>query len=177
MNVLHRNCSMSVSAWRICFTLSENKKSSFPQINMSVVGHKCSMSHHRLILFCPKWGTGETITESVWNRQWWNTTSCLWLGLGSPAENQNNGSRAHLLQTHGCIEHTSITFLLHKLLCIQKWRREQKLFFSKSLTRKLMGIDRTTVSSKHGHLFLQRKVTDVQGALFEHDCTSHESSF
>ena len=67
------------------------------------------------------------------------------------------------VQTRGCIEHTSISFLLHKLLCIQKWRREQKLFFSQSLTRKLMGTDGITASSKHCHLFAKRSYRCSKG--------------
>lgn len=67
------------------------------------------------------------------------------------------------VQTRGCIEHTSISVLLHKLLCIQKWRREQKLFFSQSLTRKLMGTDRITASPKHCHLFAKKSYRCSRG--------------
>lgn len=47
MTVFHRNCSMGGSA-EGSFTLIENKKSSFLQVSMSAVQHKCGLMHPTL---------------------------------------------------------------------------------------------------------------------------------
>lgn len=150
---------------------------------MSAVGHKCSLVASPCNVtpqvdtpLLSKAGTGE-ISQNLYEiGNGGNTTSCLWLGVGSPnREPEQAGPDPPFADTWLHRAHVNYCPLAQTSLYTKVEERTKALLLQ-SLTRKLMG-DRTTASSKHGHLFLQREVTDVQGALFEHDCTSHESSF